>query len=196
MEGSDVSQEFKIPQLRNAYTKVGRFGSRTTILQTPFQGDQIRGYGYLHDGGIDTLDHFFQSNVFTGISNNTSRRTDIIEFVMAMDSNYKPVVGQQVTLSDTTGSDTDNRLNLLVARASLSDPECDLIAKGVVDGQPRGYLLSGSSFQSDSGESISSSALRSQVKSSGDPMTFTCVPPGSGRWMGIDRNNDGTLDGQ
>ncbi|MFK7890461.1 MAG: hypothetical protein AB8B63_06570, partial [Granulosicoccus sp.] len=185
------------PHLRNAYQKVGRFGAVSAVIPTTeFQGNQIRGYGFLHDGAIDTLDHFFQSNVFTGIFTNTSRRTDIIEFVMAMDSNYDPVVGQQVTLSNTTGADSDNRLNLLVARASLSDAECDLIAKGVVDGEPRGYLLTGSSFQSDTGASISASGLRSQAKSSSDPMTFTCVPPGSGRWMGIDRNNDGTLDGQ
>ena len=47
-------QTVKIPHLRNLYQKVGKFGDLdvlgVTPLNTPFQGPQIRGFGYLHDG--------------------------------------------------------------------------------------------------------------------------------------------------
>jgi hypothetical protein len=75
------SQVFKIPHLRNAYTKVGMFGvsSNTFLLpgsvlgdrrggflspDGPFVGAQVRGFGFLHDGGVDTMHHFFGSAPF------------------------------------------------------------------------------------------------------------------------------------
>ena len=62
------TQEFKIPHLRNAYQKIGMFG----MANTPgldgdfsFRGDQIRGFGFLHDGSIDNVFRFTGSSVFT-----------------------------------------------------------------------------------------------------------------------------------
>ena len=52
-------QLFKIPHLRNLYQKIGMFG----MAAPPFgilpgdndhQGDQVRGFGFLHDGSFDT----------------------------------------------------------------------------------------------------------------------------------------------
>ena len=37
---------FKVPHLRNAYTKIGMFGRPSDDPRGP----QIRGYGFLHDG--------------------------------------------------------------------------------------------------------------------------------------------------
>jgi DNA-binding beta-propeller fold protein YncE len=73
------SQHFKVPQLRNMYQKVGMFGlaaDRTKIFAqnprmpfkiVPFMGDQIRGFGFNHEGGIDTMFSFFQQIVFNDL---------------------------------------------------------------------------------------------------------------------------------
>ena len=41
----------------------------------------------------------------------------------------------------------------------------------------------------------SSAALRSLATGSGRPVTYTCVPPGSGERIGVDRDGDGAWDG-
>ena len=202
IEGDDVSQEFKVAHLRNAYQKVGKFGSsgRFSGSDSTF-GDQIKGFGFMHDGNMDTLDNFFKGEVFRFAADedaNDQMRRQVVEFIMAFDSELAPIVGQQVTVSNRTGADTDARLDLLIDRAMVSTPrpECDLIAKGVLLDEPRGFLLDDSgNFQSDrSGESFSVNQLKELTRQDGNAFTFTCVPPGSGTRIGIDQNNDGTLN--
>ena len=47
-----------MPQLKNAYQKIGMFGTPNTQFSdilpddAQYQGDQIRGFGFLHDGSI------------------------------------------------------------------------------------------------------------------------------------------------
>jgi len=65
------AQVFKVPHLRNMYTKVGMFGSSpdtlqpgTIVLQQGPATDQIRGFGFQHEGALGTLEHFFTSRAF------------------------------------------------------------------------------------------------------------------------------------
>src|SRR5262249_12694992 len=48
-------QEFKVPHFRNLYQKIGMFQSF---------GDQVRGFGFLHDGSVDTVHDFLFAGVF------------------------------------------------------------------------------------------------------------------------------------
>jgi len=202
VEGPAISQEFKVPHLRNMYTKVGKFGNSGIFSPTSGdKGPQIRGFGFMHDGNMDTLDNFLQGSVFrfsADTRENNQKRSDVINFVMAMDSEMAPIVGQQITLTANTGSDTDARLQLLQQRALVTQPraECDLIAKGVIDGRMRGYLLTAENqFRSDKqGETVTLQQLRSEARKPDGAITFTCVPPASGTWMGIDRDDNGVLD--
>ncbi|MFK7992974.1 MAG: YncE family protein [Granulosicoccus sp.] len=195
VEGDDISQEFKVPHLRNAYQKVGKFGNSGRFVGSDAQfGEQIRGFGFLHDGSVDTLDNFFTGEVFRFDPNdetNAIKRRQVVEFVMAMDSDLAPIVGQQVTIDANAGRDSLARLDLLLERASISipRPECDLIAQGVVEDQSRGFLLNASGdFQSDTeSETYSVSQIKDFASENGGAMTFTCVPPGSGEWMGPGR---------
>ena len=188
--------------MRNIYQKVGKFGNSgkfsTDVLS---YGDQIRGFGFMHDGGMDTLDKFFQGSVFRFDSNDTinnSKRGQVIDFVLAIDSDMAPIVGQQITLTPTSGSDVFNRIDLLRARASVTTPrpECDLVVKGVINNEARGFLMmADGNYQSDRKAAIlSDTELRNLVKNNNQTLTFTCVPPGSGIWMGIDRDEDGRYD--
>ena len=56
------TQTVKVPHLRNMYQKVGMFGMPLNDAVIPgdgvFMGDQIRGFGFLHDDSVDTLFRF------------------------------------------------------------------------------------------------------------------------------------------
>jgi uncharacterized protein (TIGR03437 family) len=189
------SQLFKIPQLRNLYQKVGKFGMSPDPLfpsdPTPFMGPQVRGFGFLHDGSIDTLFRFHGAQVFeqsgtnpggipSGAAGDTIRN-QLTAFVLAFDSNLAPIVGQQITLTSTNTAIAAPRINLLEARAAVS--ECDVVVKGIVNGQASGYLYNPqqNSFNSvQSSAAFSDTALRALGQKPGDELTFTCVPPGSG----------------
>jgi YVTN family beta-propeller protein len=202
VEGPDISQQLKVPHLRNVYQKVGKFGNSgkfSTDAQS--YGEQIKGFGFMHDGGMDTLDKFLQGTVFKFSDTptiNDQKRSQVIEFVMAMDSELAPIVGQQITLTAANAAAVNTRIILLRARAQVTAPraECDLIVKGVIDGQQRGYLmLADGSYQSDrKTQTLTDSALRNLVNTNNQTLTFTCVPPGSGLWMGIDHDEDGSYD--
>ena len=55
----------------------------------------------------------------------------------------------------------------------------------------------GGTFASDRAAEapISDAALRAVADAPGQELTYTCVPPGSGARIGIDRDEDGFLDG-
>lgn len=201
------TMEFKVPHLRNAYQKVGMFGQAPTdffpSVDPSFMGDQVRGTGFLHDGSVATTKNFLSAGVF-GVNN--AEETQLESFMMEFDSDLAPIVGQQVTVAAGSGADTLARVDLLVQRADTTYytaagigavKECDLIAKGVVNDAQRGWFyLGGDQFESDlQGEATwSKNDLLAAAAVAGQVVTFTCVPPGSGRRMGIDRDRDGQLD--
>ena len=197
-EGFAIAENFKIPQLRNMDQKVGSFTENEAAK--PATGAQIRGFGYAFDGALGTVDQFLSAAVFVTV--NATERKQLEEFVLAFPSDLQPVVGQQVTVTPTNGSqgDVSARLNLLVQRAMVTSPrpECELVAKGVLGAEARGWVLSRTSgtFVPDRrGESgVSMSTLLSTARTANAPLTFTCAPPGNGNRLGIDRNGDGRLD--
>jgi hypothetical protein len=71
------------------------------------------------------------------------------------------------------------------------------VVKGSVGLAPRGYLYLGNDeYQCDRAADgrISTATLQGGLGIR-DSLTFTCVPPRSGRRIAIDRDNDGILDG-
>ena len=200
-------QVVKIPHLRNLYQKVGKFGdldlAGITPLNLGFQGPQIRGFGFLHDGSVDTIFRFLNADVFrndqiggpsVGFQSDQERR-DVEQFLLAFDSNMAPIVGQQITLDATSPSGVGARIDLLEARAAQG--ECDVIAKGIEDGLARGWVrLTNGTFQSDRAVEppVSDGGLRAVAVAAGQTVTFSCVPPGSGIRLGVDRDGDGFFD--
>jgi DNA-binding beta-propeller fold protein YncE len=198
-----IAQIFKIPHLRNLYTKVGMFG---LMRQTFFldngsgpTGPQVRGFGFTNDGSVDTVFHFLSATVFAprpGVGfpaeSYDQTRSDVEQFILAFDTDLAPIVGQQVTLTSLNASAANPRISLMEARAGAAFTslalggkvtECDLVAKLAVNGTPQGYLYqpaSGTFVQQKAGTSISDAALRALAATAGQEVTFTCVPPGSG----------------
>ena len=196
------AQHMKIPQLRNLYEKVGMFG----MPDIPFnnsgnnghQGDQIRGFGYLHDGSTDTLERFHSATLFNfGLSSTPAdtMRKQMVQFMFAFDSNLKPVVGQQITVSGIPTNAMQARIDLLIAQALAGN--ADLIVKGNIAGEQRGAFMQPSGlFKTDRAADalIDANTLRSIAQSPGQEVTYTAVPPGSGFRIGIDRDDDGVLN--
>ena len=195
-EGGVIDEDFKVPHLRNMYQKVGMFGMSQDILGqgNPHTGNQIKGFGYLNDGAIDTLVSFFNEPVFT-FPDQTSI-ANIVDFIMAFDNNVAPVVGQQVTA--TLDNPANAQIGMLSLRAGSASPDCDLIVKGVVGNEHRGaWLQSDGSWKTDKvadAPNNTQTELNNLVVA-GFPLTYTCVPLGTGERLGIDADLDGILDG-
>ncbi len=217
------SQIVKIPHLRNMYQKVGMFGMPNVGFNLPddnsHKGDQVRGTGFLHDGSTDTLFRFLLADVFAhqdflittvGFEEEATgdvQRSNVEQFMLAFDGDLAPIVGQQVTLSPTNSADLLPRITLMRQQAGApfaseilggSTTGCDLVVKGLVNGEPRGWLYDpvAALFVPDrsSEPALSDADLRSLATTPGQELTYTCVPPGSGLRVGIDRDLDGALD--
>jgi hypothetical protein len=89
------------------------------------------------------------------------------------------------------------RIDLLIDRARAG--ECDLVVKGGSSQGERGYLYDAGSglFLGNrrSDAPLSDAGLRQRAAQKGGELTYTCTPPGSGVRVGIDRDEDGVLDG-
>ncbi|NMO20594.1 hypothetical protein HPC49_42050 [Pyxidicoccus fallax] len=204
----DAARQFpRVPHLRNMYQKVGMFGVAFpvgSVPADPFLGEQIRGFGFNSDGTIPTLFQF-SSGFDVALTNpggiphtpeGTLAKRNMEQYMLAFESNLAPIVGQQVTLTRTNGAVAGPRINLLRQRADAG--ECDLVAKGRIWGQELGFLyLGGGQFAGDrqAMPHVGDAALRSAITANSGALTYTCVPPGSGMRIGIDRDLDGVLDG-
>jgi mono/diheme cytochrome c family protein len=187
-EGGRVTDNFKVPQLRNVYQKAGMFGfSAGSGTAT---GAQIRGFGFANDGSVDTLDTFFSDPVFTFPAPADRSRAQAIEFVLAMDSDLLPVVGQQVSWRSGSSAAVEARLGVLKSQALVTAPRaaCSLVVRASIDGT----ALSGL-FQSDGtwlmrdGSRLTDAQLRALARAA-EPLTFTCVPPAAGRRVALNLN--------
>jgi DNA-binding beta-propeller fold protein YncE len=205
-------QLFKAPHLRNLYQKVGMFGNPENpgFLggDNGFKGEQVRGFGFLHDGSVDTVFRFVHglsfSEVFNGPNSDSIpegpegevQRRQLEAFILAFPTNMAPVVGQQITLTAESPAAVGSRITLLRQRADAG--ECDLVAKTTLSDDEAGFLYVGSGLfvRDRHGQPpITDAALRSLATSFDHPVTYTCVPPGSGKRVGVDRDEDGAWDG-
>nr|WP_227998139.1 YncE family protein [Pseudoalteromonas sp. SANK 73390] len=216
-QNMEEPQILKIPHLRNLANRVGAFGivpNEDVNMHTvpdpsvfDFQGDQIKGFGFLKDGGIDTMSNFFGSSRFFDTGKGTGfqtrqQRLDIEQYMFVFPGDLAPIVGQQVTVNHYTDAAL-KRVELLLERANEpfvsktlggETKEADVVAKCLVQGKQRGFLFNRYGlFTSDRGFPFLTSGLVFLICDG--PVTFTAVPPGSGYRVGIDRDADGQLDG-
>ncbi len=203
-------QHAKTPHLRNLYQKVGMFGIPPLPFLPPdgdysHQGDQIRGFGFLHNGGVDTVFRFMSSVLFSQVfapggftfsAAGDPGRRDVESFLLAFDSNMAPIVGQQMTLDRFSTAQSHARVDLLLARAGASPAECEVVASTRLLGREVSFLYLAGSHSFLAAEQhappISDPLLRllAFIK----PLTYTCVPVGSGQRIGLDADLDGCYD--
>jgi len=188
-------QDLKVPQLRNLYRKTG---FRDTAGVT-----NKRGFGFDHDGSIDNIFNLLKTvhgpmfDLGSPQSVADANMRDLEAFLLAFDTGMAPAVGYQLTFDGTNNADPTAlaRVDTLKGQASLS--YCDLIAKGRVAGQPRGWRYMGFDMwkPDKAAQSDITTAQLIVLAGLGSELTFTGVPPGLGPRMSIDRDCDGYLDG-
>ena len=186
-EGGRITENFKIPQLRNMYTKVGMFGfSGDSSAAT---GAQIRGFGFSHDGAVDTLENFLRDPVFIFPPPADVTRRQVAAFVLAFDSDFLPIIGQQVTWRPGASSAIEDRLSLLRTQAQTRTPRasCDLVARITANGVAHSALLQPDGNWALRGGGTRSESQLKELASVTQPITFTCLPPGTGQRAALDR---------
>ena len=195
----------KIPQLRNLYDKVGF--EQTQLTNTA-------GFGFLHDGSVDSLAHFVSEPVFSVSSD--QEIADLVAFMLSFSGSDLPTgsptdptelpgppsndthaaVGTQTTLVDESTAESA-QLALIADMIALADASAvGLVVKGVQAGIMRGYYyVGGNQFQSDRQvELLAADTLRSSATPGGE-LTYLLVPLGSEVRIGVDRDEDGFFDG-
>lgn len=209
-------QLLKVAHLRNMYQKVGMFGaipqSGTVLGQNvefpssgPADLPQVRGFGYTHNGSVDSLESFTGGNLFSYPGNRANAINRISKFMLVFPSELAPVVGQQVTLDSTNSGVVGSRIDLLMQRSqvfqanpvSAQQRECDLVVHGVVAGNQRGWLFNATTLQFDPDYPVEPGKTDAELRAlaaAGDELTYSCVPPGSGYRIALDRDMDGLLN--
>ncbi len=185
-------KNFKIPHFRDQYQKVGAFG--WGFQSAPATGPQVRGFSFNHNGS--TSSNFIIADLGMPQDDLLALRA----FLYSFPTESPPVTGQQITLTNNNAAAARQRIDLLIQRAQVDTPipECDLVATGVIDNAARSWLMTRSDeFVPDSSAeaALDASSLIAMVDETGEHLTFTCTPWGSGTRIGIDRDLDGILDG-
>ena len=192
------TRPFKAAQLRSITDKLG-MDLRSTNSRA--------GFGLRFDGREDTLTSLFV-NVFRMTNNQAI--ADFTAFLLAFpggglqriasqaaSQDSHAAVGQQFTLRAPQNLDI---LQPILEPGEVATPLPDILVRGVKDGlsrswyHPYGELFGSGVFQSDrNGEQIALPQLLA-LASPDTPLTFTLVPYGTGRRLGVDRDEDGIFD--
>ncbi len=184
------SQDFKVPHLRNVYQK-GNFNNAPGAAS-------IGGFGLIHDGMEPDLFTFLSRSVFGNFANDTTRKKNIAAFVLCFDTGMAPAVGYTRTLTSATLGSTAFTNDWTMLENQARSNFVDLVVKGTVDGSPRGLLFQPGSNNYLSDKTTVGVLTRAQLVAkiqAGDVLSVMGVPVGSGRRMGIERRQNGVLDG-
>jgi YVTN family beta-propeller protein len=190
------SQLFNSAQLRGGYEKTS---------------SHLTGFGLLHDGSIPDVEAFLAFDPPVGPSAfpalNATDRQRIAAFLQQWDTGLSPLVGVQHTAGPGSSSqDLYDFLDLAELQAAPPASHVDLIARGQVllgegPGLSFGLLYEQDPgtrswmYATDQGGHVTRGAIVSAVAAGLVELTFTCVPPGTGRRLGLDRDEDGLYDG-
>jgi len=184
-------QSFKVPHLREVYQKMH--------FTNAVGAQSITGFGIVHDGSDPSLFAFLSRPVFGVFSTDTVVKQNLSAFVQCFDNGTAPAVGysRTITSNNVATAALSNDWSLLETQAAPGT-NIDLVIKGIINGQPRGLLYQpgANNYTSDkTGVGPFTRAQLVALAQSGDTFTVMGVPPGSGRRIGIDRRQSGTLDG-
>lgn len=175
----ESAQALKVPTLRGIYAKVGMFG--LFPLRPGFRpsasGDQVRGFGFLHDGS---------AGVFIQLA---------FEYIMAFESDLFPIVGQQLTWSGVASEAARLRRELLAARTAAGDAE---LVVDVTDATGARSWWSADGVQAQPARRHASqvplASLWEEAERKAAHVTLTAVPPAEGVRRAVDRDGDGAFD--
>ncbi len=196
VDGS-TQKAIKTPQLRNMYDKVGFEMSRS---------ESLLGFGFLHDGAIDSVARFLSAGAFSVGSD--QEVADLVALMMAfsgseLDNGSIPLgavpeesqdthagVGKQYTLINAT--QMSGEVDELITIAATG--KVDLIVNSDSNNSYL-YDFTEEMFISQRDEEVSGLGLMSMA-SQEKPLTYSIVPKGLGKRLTFDRDGDGIYDFQ
>ncbi len=183
--GPGDDQNKKNSPLRDAYRKVG--ADKASQVAN-------RGFGFDHDGEEATLRDVLNVGFnFPGGGAGQQQRRDIEAFMLSFGTDTFAGVGAQTTASNGGGAGDDSaRITQLIGFANAG--QAGLVVKGHVGGIARGFVLQSGVFQSDRAAQVLAPAALLALAAPGSELTYTLVPAGTERRIGIDRDRDGFFD--
>ncbi len=192
VDGS-TNVSIKVPHLRNQYEKVGFNLHRD---------DSSAGFGYLHDGSVDSISSFLSARAFS--VRNDQEVADLVALMLAFSGSEfeDPTFYGGVTPPQSKDSHAAVGTQLSYsggAVPALATQMLDLARSGKVDLIARqgevgyAYRSSDDSVLSSAGAALSVADLQAQA-SPAMPLTLTLVPPGLGMRLAVDRDGDGIGD--
>lgn len=182
----------KVPQLRNQYDKVGMNLGRV---------DSTAGFGFLHDGSVDSISRFVSARTFSVRSD--QEVADLVAMTLAFSGSdfgdANPRLGGPAPVSRDSHAAVGKQARVVAASASTQSfldlarsRKVDLIARSAGRGYAFDAVLDRFVDATDAAP-ITDVALLA-LASSSDPQTWTIVPAGLGKRLGIDRDGDGIGD--
>jgi YVTN family beta-propeller protein len=187
-EEGGLPQNFKRPQLRDLYQRMG--------MATNAGAASLTGFGLMHDGEQPSLISFLSRPFFSDIPGNV--RTNLNAFLQCFDNGTAPAVGYTRTVTPSNLNSTIISNDWLLLETQASGSNIDLVVKGTIDGKFHGLLYQPASANYRVDTTNAALLTRAQLQAkvlAGDTLNLTGVPPGSGGRMAIDRDSDGILDG-
>lgn len=231
------SQFFKIPHLRNLYQKVGMFGMSPLLpspqsvsqLVTPLgslefaplanvgpQGEQVRGFGFLHDGSTDTVFRFVSGSVFfqrpPGTIPSLDPRTpkELVPDPGNPGGLPNPAVPEQdqITLrrdleafllafDSNLAPIVGQQVTLTSMNAAQTGDRIDLLISRaqlnecdlIAQTERGGYVYSNGKFEPvmRRGKILNDAELRATAGKDHGEITYTCTPPGTGQRIALGR---------
>ncbi|QOJ00330.1 MAG: YncE family protein [Phycisphaeraceae bacterium] len=193
----------KVPQFRNAYQKGGFNTTRPR---------NTAGFGFLHDGSVDSIERFVSEPVFTVRSD--QEVADLVAFSLALSGSDLPpgsptspleppgplsqdshaAVGTQLTLIGPPTAQQNAVLTTLLTQANQQ--RIGLVARATSAGRRAGHAYAGNNtWNLDlAGASTTHAALLASA-SPASPVVVTAVHRGTQARLGLDRDGDGWFDG-
>jgi DNA-binding beta-propeller fold protein YncE len=184
------SQPFNIAHLRNIY-------QRLDFNKAP-GARSITGFGLTHDGVEPDIPTMLSRHGFQDPPMDTETRNNLSAFLQCFDTGMAPAVGYTRTLTSANVGQPEIIAEWALLEDLASRSQIDLILRGTVRGLPRGLLYQpalNNYLPNQIGLGPFTRAQLAAQVASGDTLSLTGVPPGSGLRMGLDRDLDGVLDG-
>ncbi len=179
----------KVPHLRNQYDKVGMDLGKT---------ESRAGFGFLHDGSVDSISRFVSARTFSVRSD--QEVADLVALMLAFAGsdfgNVNPVLGAPAPVSRDTHAAVGKQTRVVAASSVTTEflalartRKVDL----VVHAGSRGYVFDAlqDRFIDDVDHAAFTDSALIGLASGDAPQTWSIVPVGLGRRLGIDRDGDG-----
>lgn len=182
-----VSQDFKVPHLRNIYQKQHFERSATAA--------SLSGFGLAHDGIDPDMLAFLSRPVFGSFSANSDAartiRRNLHAFMLCFDTGTAPAVGHTRTVRAATLAASSADWTVLQSQAAAGG--ADLVVHLLQDGVRQSFV-----YRPGTGDYMGDAAgrgpfTRTQLQqriAAGAVVTLMGVPPGNGPRLATDRDGD------